>query len=439
MSTEEEKIEVPMIQQEFAGHLAKYRVKKEIVDTIAENIAQVGGPLVFEDPEELNKRMITWSEYIDSTRRKQILDHWFAKKGIIVSEEVASKFTLTSTEARRETAKEERQKKAAEGEVWVVRVDDKGIPRITMAAEGEIGISLTEAKSAVEEIRKSYVGEEPLVTFDESTQKHIPNFKSEFVKQNPMIGWAAARAMDRAAAEGTEVDPMDVFIDQMARIEQMKALVGGGKEPETKGTIGELISGVKDLQEMAREGKPVELPNWMTDPVAFIETVQKVTGGERGGADWMTDPAKFIETIRTITGEPKADEGLKSEIGELRQALIDMKEERYKDQIGSLQAANVSLAKKLDELVDYVAEMKRPVTGKTEMDVISEIAGEGISIIKTELPGLRRDIKETLAGAPLPPGKTAEQREQRVGRLRKALETDKEVEDLGRAVFFGES
>jgi len=38
MTQEETKIEVPIIQAEFAEHLAKYRIKKEMVDTIAENI-----------------------------------------------------------------------------------------------------------------------------------------------------------------------------------------------------------------------------------------------------------------------------------------------------------------------------------------------------------------------------------------------------------------
>jgi len=35
-----EKIEVPIVQKEFAEHLAKYRIKKEMVHTIAENIAR---------------------------------------------------------------------------------------------------------------------------------------------------------------------------------------------------------------------------------------------------------------------------------------------------------------------------------------------------------------------------------------------------------------
>jgi hypothetical protein len=78
------------------------------------------------------------------------------KKGIPVDEETARRFALTTTEIRKEAKKEERKRKATEGEVWVVKVDDKGMPRILMAGENEQGVTLEEAKKAMTDFTKEY-------------------------------------------------------------------------------------------------------------------------------------------------------------------------------------------------------------------------------------------------------------------------------------------
>lgn len=424
--SDEAKVEYPNIVERFREVFQKLGIKKSegYVDHCAK------GDL--ENLEDVEEKLYQMG--LHPSLRNQVVNFWAAEIKVPIPEKLGKRLT----QERGVKDRNEKGKKQAEGTVWTVDIDDSGLPRIRMIRdESEPGVTLTEAKAAAKEIGRE--GEQFIAIYNEELGRHMPNFKSPFVKQNLAAAWATARTMDKAMAEGAEVDPMDIWIEQQAKLGQLKEVMGITPELKEKTPVSEIVSALKDLQEMAKEGKAVEMPSWMTDPAAFIETVQKVTGGERGGADWMTDPVKFIETIRTITGEPKGDEGLKSEISELRQVVLDMREEKYKDQIGSLHAANVSLVKKVDELVDYVAELKRPVTGRSEMDVIHEVVSEGISLMKTELPGLRRDIKETLAGAPLPPAKTAEQREQRVGRLRKALDTDKEVEELGRDVFFGES
>ena len=381
------KIEVPILQQEFAEHLAKYRVKGEMVNTIAENIAEVGGATIFEDPELLNQKLASWSQYIAASLRKQILDHWFAKKGIPVDEETAQKFALTMTETRKAAKKAERKKKATEGEVWVVKVDDKSMPRIMMAGENEQGVTLEEAKRAIREIRKEYGAEESLVIYDERLGRHTPNFKSDFVRQNPMVGWAAAKQMDKAIAEGAELDPIDTFVELMARAEQLREAVGGKKDAEPKGTIGEIIQGVKDLQSMTK-------------------------GGE--------------------------GDGLRIELAELRKSLDDMREQRHREQVEAQQRQIAVLADKMGELTDLVIDLKRPVTGRTEMDILHEVATESFSLAKTELTGLRRDIKEAVMGGALPAPKTPQEREDRTAKLRQGIKRDREIEEIGRRLYFGE-
>jgi hypothetical protein len=152
----------------------------------------------------------------------------------------------------------------------------------------------------------------------------------------------------------------------------------------------------------------------------------------------MTDPAKFIQTVERISGGGKSDETLKTELGELKKSLDDMKEQRYREQIESQQRQIGALTDKVGELADLVADLKRPVTGRTEMDLLHEVASEGLGVIKTELPGFRRDIKEAIVGGALPLPKSPEQRKERTEKLRQAVQIDKEIEEIGRRLFFGE-
>jgi len=468
---EAERVEVPILQKEFAEHLAKYRVKKEICATIAENIGEVGGPTIFEDPLALNERLTSWSQYVGSTLRKQILEHWCAIKGIHVSKEVTAKFGLTPTETKKESEKVRKRQRAAEGAVWTVEVDDSGLPKIRMITdETEPGITLTEAKAAAKEIGKER--EEPIVTYDEEAGRHMPNFKSPFVKQNLSAAWATAKQMDRALAEGEAIDPMDIWIEQQAKLTQLKEVMGLGTETREKGTVGELVSALKDLQEMAKEGKAGELPGWLSDPVQFIQAVKAVsgTGAEVGLPSWLSDPAQFVQTVKTVSGaggegsqskpgwlsdpaqfikvmrevsgEGKGDDAIKTELVELRKTLTDMQENRRREEIAGLQTQIRQQAEayqqQINQVMDKVGEMSHPVTGRTEMDIIHEVATEGIGAIKTEAAGMRSLIKEAMMGGVLPPQKSPEQREVRKEGYRKALRRDYEIEELGRRLFFGE-
>lgn len=429
---------VPSEIKDFVGLLKDHEVTEAKAIAIGKFISRTGSPEVFEKPEELADFLARYPRELAPVQRRRILEQWFAEKGVPVPEDLLTKTTMTHKEADKAEKDKDKQRKIAEGAVWTVDVDEKGIARPRRIKDtSEPGTTLEEATKAAKQINKDYVGEEALVAFNESLGRHMPNFKSDFVKKNTGAAWAMAREMDKAMQQGTEVDPMDVFIEQIAKLEQMKEITGIGKrEPEAKGTLPELIAGVKDLQEMAKSGKAVELPSWMTDPAAFIETVQKVTGGERGSPDWMSDPAKFIEMVRTITGEPKTDEGLKTELAEMKKSFEDMKEQRYLDQITALAAQNKAITDKMDTLMDTVADLKKPVTGMTEMDLINKIATEGIGVLKSELPGLRSDVREAFRGGALPAPKTPQEREDRKERYRETLEKDKKIEELGKRLFF---
>ncbi|MBA7663995.1 hypothetical protein ES703_72045 [subsurface metagenome] len=347
-----DKTEVPIVQEEFANFLRKYKVARggEMCDTIAENIGETGGANVFEDPEVLAKGLGTWSEYIGAPLRKQVLQHWFAKKHIEVSPEALEAAALTAKTEATVKKKTEAAKKVAEGTVWTVDVDDKGIPKIRMIKEaGEPGTTLEEATKAAKQIAKEIGGEETVVVYNESLGKHMPNFKSDFVKNNLGVAWAAARQMDQAVATGEPIDPMDIFLEQMAKIESMRELVGAGrKEPEAKSSLSELVSAAKELKAMASEGK--EIPEWMRDPVLFQKTVQDLV------------PKGDTETLKEV----------RDQMTQMREALHESELKHKDEQITDLTTAVQSYRGEVSKLRDEV-EKSKVITGRSAYDLLGDL------------------------------------------------------------------
>ena len=150
----------------------------------------------------------------------------------------------------------------------------------------------------------------------------------------------------------------------------------------------------------------------------------------------MTDPVAFVEAIRKITGETGGDSALKEALTEMRQSVNEMKEERYRDQFAGQQKQIQDLSTVLKQTLDTISDLQKGRVGRTEMDIIHEVATGGMDFLKTELPGMRRDIKEALSSTGLPPGKTAEEREGRKRRVKGALKTDQEIEEVGKRLFF---
>ena len=153
---------------------------------------------------------------------------------------------------------------------------------------------------------------------------------------------------------------------------------------------------------------------------------------------WMTDPVAFVEAIKTITGGTGGDSAAKEALVEMRKSLDDMKEERWRDQFAGQQKQIQDITNALSKTLETISDLQKGRTGRTEMDIIHEIAEKGIDLAKTELPGLRRDIKEAVGSVSLPPGKTPEDREKRKQKFRQAVDVDREIEEIGRRLFFAE-
>ncbi|GAH84459.1 unnamed protein product, partial [marine sediment metagenome] len=72
----EETREVPIVEEDFATLLRKYRIKGDLATNIAEHISHTGGPSVFEKPELLLKGLVAWSSDIAPSKRKLIIGRW---------------------------------------------------------------------------------------------------------------------------------------------------------------------------------------------------------------------------------------------------------------------------------------------------------------------------------------------------------------------------
>ena len=396
--------EVPIVEEDFATLLRKFKIKGDLAANIAENISHTGGPSVFEDPELLFKRLTSWSSDVNPSRRKLIIEQWFAEKGINISPEVQQKAGMTTEQIRKEEAE-------TKGSVEVRYVYDEEAHVVRMAKKDEVGGTLAQAKElkrmAEEDERAG--AESP---FMQDAEGHwILNPKARVSGVELM----AVQFMQQAQQKGEPVDP----IASMTRA------------AETWKTLREGLG--------AGAGA---LPAWMTDPVAFVGAIKTITGQEGlgGGAGaqpaWMTDPVAFVEAIRKITGETGGDSALKEALTEMRQSVNEMKEERYRDQFAGQQKQIQDLSTVLKQTLETISDLQKGRVGRTEMDIIHEIATGGIDFLKTELPGMRRDIKEAFSSAGLPAAKSGEEREARKKQTRKALKTDQDIEEVGKRLFF---
>lgn len=242
---------VPSEIADFVSLLVDHELKESKAIAIAKFISKTGSPEVFEKPEELAGFLNRYPRDLAPVQRRRVLEQWFSERGVTVPEELLTKTSLHPKDALQAQKEEERKRKIASGALWTVALSEKGLPSVRMIRDAsEPGTSLEEATKAARQIGKEVGGAEALVSYNESLGKHMPNFKSDFVKQHPGAAWAVAKQMDKAMAEGETIDPMDSFIDQMAKIESMKELVGG--RPEARGgTMAEAIAAVKELRSLA--------------------------------------------------------------------------------------------------------------------------------------------------------------------------------------------
>jgi len=370
--------EVPIVEEDFATLLKKFKIRADLAANIAENISHTGGPRAFEDAEILLNRLTKWSTDITPATRNNIIDQWFAERQIDISPEIQKRAGMTTDQIQ----KAEAATKEAAAEVRYIY--DLEARQVRMAKEGERGGTLAQAKELKKMAEEDEAGgkESPFAQDAEGNWTLNPKARVGGVEL------MAFQSLKQAQEKG---EPFDPIVAMTKASEQMRILregFGGGGSP---------------------------LPAWMTDPVAFSNAIKSVMGG---------------------SGE---DSALKESLAAMKKTIEELKDDKSRAQFEAQQKQIQDLAGTLNKTLEAIGDMKKDRGGKTEMDILSEIAKEGIGLAKTELPGLRRDIREAISSVAPPPGKTSEQREERKKKFKEAIDTDQEIEELGKRVFFGES
>lgn len=368
--------EVPIVEDDFATLLKKFKIKADLAANIAENVSHTGGPRVFEEPELLLKRLSAWSSDITPAKRKLIIEQWFAEKGLDIPLEIQQKAGMTTEQI----SKTEVEKKEAAEVRYIYDTESR---QVRMAKEGERGGTLAQAKELkkmAEEDEKAGA-ESPFMQDGEG--RWVLNPKARVTGVELM----AVQFMQQSQEKGELIDPITAMTRAAETWKTLREGLGGGAST---------------------------LPTWMTDPVAFVEAIKSITGGTGG------------------------DSAAKEALVEMRKSLDDMKEERWRDQFAGQQKQIQDITNVLSKTLETISDLQKGRTGRTEMDILHEIAEKGIDLAKIELPGLRRDIKEAVGSVSLPPGKTSEQREERKKKYKQAIDADREIEELGRRLFFPE-
>lgn len=377
MGEESTESKVPIVEEHFIELLRKFRIRADVAKNIADNISQTGGPRAFEDPEKLLERLSLWSKEIPAHMRRNILDQWFAETGVDIPPEIQKKAGMATEEIKKI---EDKEKEEAD----VRYVYDSEIHQIRMANKDETGGTLSQAKEVkrlAEEDEKANA-ESPLIMDGEGNW--ILNSKARITPTD----FLAFQSMKKSQEKGEPVDMETAMMQAAEKMKLYREMFGGG------GT---------------------QLPAWMTDPAAFIKTIESVTSGDKG------------------------DSALKAELAEMRQTIETMKDERYANMFANLQEQIKQQSSVLSKAIENMSEMEKNRVGRTEMDIIHEIASEGIKLAKTELPGLRKDIKDAVGSVAIPPGKSSAERETRKQEMREAIDADREIEEIGKELFFAQS
>lgn len=411
-------VEYTDMQAQFLNLLKKYPVK--LPETIVDYVT-TQGETVLEDPELMAKALAECE--IPPVRRRQILKHWFADKGVEVAEDILHKVSLAPDKRREAEEAEKRDRLAKEAKYSV----DERTGAIKVATTGESALTMVEAErlsgKIKDEIAERRKGEAPKYVYD-TADKEVRMAKAD--EQGGTLD--QAKELKKMAEGGVKKD--------------------GGESPFIVGSEGEWTLNPKAnirlgdfavfqmYQESLKRGTPIDPMEELTRREELSARLKEAMGIKTGGGTDMTMLDKLDAMGLLRKPSDSLDNATSTQIAALQKSIEDMKEERFRDQITALAAQNKAITEKMDQLMNTVADLKKPTTGKTEMDILHEIATEGINLAKAELPGLRGDLRDVIRGGGLPTAKTTKEREERKEQYRKTLEEDKEIEELGKSLFF---
>lgn len=248
---------------------------------------------------------------------------------------------------------------------FFVDEDSAGNPKIRLAKQGEVALTMKEANDFVRQLRdQTGKSNEAVIVFNEALGRHMPNSSSQWVQQNMAAAWSTAREYDRLMTQGEPPDPIDLMVEQMTKVEALKGVMhpgGNGTEPR-QSAIDDLLK----LEELikARGGGT-------SDPLVLVQLMKAMTPESK--------PDPMIDILREQNVALREQStALMSQVNELRNLITTT-------QFESLKRENQVLAQAVQEL------KSQPRPGEpTAMTIMKE----GITILEREAKGVRSDLKD---------------------------------------------
>jgi len=424
MTTEktEEVREVPIVEEDFAALLGKFRIKPEVATNIANNISHIGGSTVFENPELLTRKLAGWSTDISPAKRRLIIEQWFAERGIEIPAEVIEQAGKGPDELK----KEAKGKEAAENIYFVD--PETGILRL--AVGNERATTLSEAKELqklikkdLEEARKRQEAEgggkeTPFVLGEQGAWTLNPKAKIGFGE------FAVFQMYQDSLRRGEPIDPVEELTkreEQSVRLKEAMGVKPGGGDSEM--TMLDKLDKLGMLKKGEGEGG-------MLSQLDALGLLRK-PGDE--GRDTQIDMLEKLDKLGMLQKPGEEDAGSET-VRSLEREVKELKESLQRQELDTVKNAVVSLSNQMTELRKAIAE-----GGKLEGRYA--LLEKTISTIDGQLSGIRGDVKPLLsaignAGAG-PSRKSPEDKARIAKELKKAVGKEQEARALEDELLFG--
>lgn len=390
----EKKRQVPEIEVAFAELLKKFRVgiKEDMAETMTENIARTGGEYVFEDPQQLAERLATWHEYITPVKRKQVLEQWFAEKGVVVPQEALELAGIKGQdyEKKAETEKkkvEEEEKKKAKFFV------DEDTGRIRAARGDEVALTWEQALTVSERIKKEVKVKpepkrEPAFMISPDGEWTI-NPKAD-LSFSDFLTWDMYK---KAQERGEPADPFEIMKQRATDFEFMRNVFGGGKEGSSLTDMVEAFSKFR------------ELSNTDKDLKATLDKITEILAGE-GVKKGETEDSKL----------------LREEVATLRKELRQKELDTLKDQISGLHTT-------IQALSGEVQKARQQQSATNEFGIMSKI----VDVFDRRLGSIENTVTGLIRRPPRPLTE-AEQTAIKEG-ITEVVQEETEVANLGKELW----
>jgi len=459
--------EVPIVEEDFAALLGKFRIKPEVATNISNNISHTGGQTVFENPELLTKKLASWSTEVSPAKRKLIIEQWFAERGIEVPDEVIERAGKGPDELK----KDAKVKEGAENIYYVE--PDTAI--IRLAAGNEKATTLAEAKELqklikkdLKEARKSQEAEDSgkppaFVQGEQGAWTLNPQAKIGFGE------FAVFQMYQDSLRRGEPIDPVEELTkreEQSARLREAMGFKPGGedtemttldkldklgmlKKGEGEGTLLAQLDALGLLKKSGEEGSSTQID--VLDKLDKLGMLKKSEGGEgallaqldslgllkKSGEEGKATQIDMLEKLNQLGMLKKpGEEGAESQtMRALEIEVKELKESLQKQEMDTLKNVVVTLSNQLSEL-------RKEMSNQGKLEGRYALMDKTISTIDSQLSGIRSDVKPlvmAVGGGTEPRKKSPEEKAKIARGLKEAVELEKEARSLEDELLFGGS